>query len=153
MITSVLGSREDARIPSGEAGGEASADAWIPWGGKHAQCCACFPPLTMTDESQLWSARRAEKLQNARAPQKVEGFVETTGITLEAAVECALWRSAGLDRALKIDPGAKNITKFSGSVAPKKAQKWPNFPCDQLSDTRIPGAEKRRSPENDARIP
>ena len=143
MITSVLGSREDARIPSGEAGGEASDDAWIPWGGKHAQCCACFPPLTMTDASQVvvGSSRRI----TTKRPEKVEEFVETTANTLEAAVECALWRSAGLDRALKIDPTRKTLQNFLGAwlrdsqQSTKKGPKMAEFslrPAIRYPDTR-----------------
>ena len=58
-------------------------------------------------EIKVLVAHHGEKLQIARAAEKVGILVETKGNTLEAAVECASWRSAGLDRALKIDRSGK----------------------------------------------
>ena len=105
-------------------------------------------PSPLTNENQVVVARRAEKLQNARAPEKDERFVETTGNTLEAAVECALWRSAGLDRALKIDPSAKTLPIFSQrrcddarTIDQKSPQNGRIFPATSY---QIPGYPARR---------
>ena len=163
MIGSVLGSHKDARIPSAGLAERPQPMLGYPGAGSTHNVVRASPPLTMTDENQGVVAHHAEKLQIARAAEKVGILVETKGNTLEAAVECASWRSAGLDRALKIDRSGKTSQFFAQSShsrrahysknRPKTTQKWPNFPCARLSDTWIPCAERRRSPENDARIP
>ena len=134
--------------------------------GWEARTMLCVLPTPHHDRRKSSRGPRSSrrKITKCSRHREVERLVETTGKPLETHVESALWRSVGLDRGTQNRPygcsGKRSQINFfaqsprqNSKNRPKTTQKWPNFPCSRLSDTWIPCAERRRSPENDARIP
>ena len=64
---------------------------------------------------KVWSLITPKNDKTLARLKQVEILVETKGNTLEAAVECASWRSAGVDRALKIGRSGKTSPFFAQS--------------------------------------
>ena len=77
---------------------------------------------------KVWSLITPKNDKTLARLKQVEILVETKGNTLEAAVECASWRSAGLDRALKIDRSGKTSQFFAQSSHSRRAHYSKNRP-------------------------